>query len=187
MSKFLPILKKHWYNFLVVFSWFYLYTFFLSRYESLGKAIDGMISVFELLRITVVSDALISAREFIGQGLWPTVMSLVSIALVVCSTWSFVLYFKNPPVGAVRILPAGFFVMSVLLMFDYGQSDVLAFWVSLVSVLFISVYLLIKRDELKYSVIGTLFQIYAELLLFVALPGVLVWILLGNLAYKISK
>lgn len=187
MSKILPILQKHWYNLLVVFSWFYLYTFFLARYESSGKAIDGMISVFEFLRITVVSDALTSMRGFIEQGPWPTVMSAVSILLVICSTWSFVLYFKNPPVGAVRILPAGFLVMSMLLVFDYAQSDVMAFCVSLASLLFISVYMLTKRDELRYTAGGTLFQIYAEVLLFVVLPGVLVWILLGNLAYKISK
>lgn len=187
MSKIWPIIQKHWYNLLVVFSWFYLYTFFLARYESLGKAIDGMISVFELLRITVVSDALISVRGFIEQGPWPTVMSAVSILLVICSTWSFVLYFKNPPVGVLRILPAGFYVMSVLLVFDYGQSDVLAFCVSLASLLFISVYMLTNRDELRYTAGGTLFQIYAEVLLFVALPGILAWILLGNLAHKISK
>ena len=27
MSKIWPIIQKHWYNLLVVFSWFYLYTF----------------------------------------------------------------------------------------------------------------------------------------------------------------
>ena len=35
--------------------------------------------------------------------------------------------------------------MSVLLVFDYGQSDVLAFCVSLASLLFISVYMLTNR------------------------------------------
>lgn len=127
MGKVLPLITKNWYSFFSIFCWLYVCTFFLAGRWSVGKSIDGMISAFEFLRITVVSDGLMPVREFIGQSPWPTIMGIVATLAVFYSAYVFVLYFENPPVGQLRILPVGFFVMSIFLAFDYVQPNI---WVS---------------------------------------------------------
>lgn len=179
--------QKNWYASFGILCWFYVCGFFLAEHKPEKKSIDGMISAFEFLRITVVSDGLKSVQGFIEQDPWPVIMGIIAVIAVIYSACIFVLYFENPPGPKLRILPVGLFLMSIFLVFDYIPDN---FWASLLPIaasICIFVCLLSKWNSSKQRVLGNLGRILGELVCFILLPLFLAVVLMVNLAYKISK